>query len=316
MNALHIRTVGDIVSRVGSHLGDTLTFQAVDAAGQPVALSAQEAHVNLQSLSITLSSDALFAAGTRGDPGEVGGLTLLANTFGPGLPEILADPALAEALAAAFARPGPPEPPFGGSLDPTGGSFNLDPNRDGEVRSARAARGRRRSADRLNRLGVDRRAIWGARPAGVELRCDGAAVPAWRPRPIARDGERAARWLSILPVRGGLGARRRAGHGGGAALRQRRPARAAAATAARRAVPTAAAIEAARRFLCPHGGTPMRGGRCRGGGATAAVTGRDLSVRDWDAGLPGGGAPTGALPRGHGPARVLFWNDAVRCLPR
>jgi hypothetical protein len=133
MNAFNIRTLGDIVSRIGSDLGDTLTLQAVDAAGQPVALSAQEAHVNLQSLSIALSSDALFAAGTRGDPGEVGGLTLLANTIGPLLPEILADPVLAEALAAAFVRPGPPEPPFGGSLDPTGGSFNLDPNRDGVV---------------------------------------------------------------------------------------------------------------------------------------------------------------------------------------
>ena len=81
MNAFNIRTLGDIVSRIGSDLGDTLTLQAVDAAGQPVALSAQEAHVNLQSLSIALSSDALFAAGTRGDPGEVGGLTLLANTI-------------------------------------------------------------------------------------------------------------------------------------------------------------------------------------------------------------------------------------------
>jgi hypothetical protein len=133
MNALNIRTLGDIVSRVGSDLGDTLTFQALNAAGQPLALSAQQAHVDLQSLFITLSSDALFAAGTRGDPGEVSGLTILANTFGPRLPEILSDPALAEALGAAFARPGPPEPPFGGSLDPTGGSFNLDPNRDGVV---------------------------------------------------------------------------------------------------------------------------------------------------------------------------------------
>jgi hypothetical protein len=98
-----------------------------------VALSAQQAHANLQSLSITLSSDALFAAGTRGDPGEVGGLTLLAKTFGPLLPEILADPALAGALAGAFTRPGPAGPPFGGSLDPSGGSFSLDPNGDGEA---------------------------------------------------------------------------------------------------------------------------------------------------------------------------------------
>jgi hypothetical protein len=131
LNALNIRTEGDIVSRVGSHLGDTLTFQAVDAAGEPVVLSAQQAHINFESLFANLSSDALFPAGTRGDPGEVSGLTFLANTLGPVVPELLADPALAGALAEVFGRPAPPGLPVGGTLDPAGRFFDLDVNRDG-----------------------------------------------------------------------------------------------------------------------------------------------------------------------------------------
>ncbi len=78
-----------------------------------------------------------------------------------------------------------------------------------------------------------------------------------------------------------------------------------------------AAVEAARRFLCPHGGTPTRGGRCRGGGATAALMpGRDLSVRDWDAGLPAAARKQAPCPEGTAQARPLFWVDAVRCVPR
>ena len=78
-----------------------------------------------------------------------------------------------------------------------------------------------------------------------------------------------------------------------------------------------AAVEAARRFLCPHGGAPTRGGRCRGGGATASVVaGRDLSVRDWAAGLPPAARRQAPCPEGTAQARRLFWTDAVRCVPR
>jgi hypothetical protein len=76
-----------------------------------------------------------------------------------------------------------------------------------------------------------------------------------------------------------------------------------------------AAVEAARRFLCPHGGAPARGGRCRGGGALAA-SGRDPSVRDWDAGLPAAARKQAPCPEGTIQARPLFWSDAVRCVPR
>lgn len=66
----------------------------------------------------------------------------------------------------------------------------------------------------------------------------------------------------------------------------------------------------------------MRGGRCRGGNATAAVAGagilagRDLSVRDWDAGLPVAARRQAPCPEGTTQARAMFWNDATRCLPR
>jgi hypothetical protein len=60
----------------------------------------------------------------------------------------------------------------------------------------------------------------------------------------------------------------------------------------------------------------MRGGRCRGGGATAAVTGGDMSVRDWDSGLPAAIRRQAPCPEGTVRGRVLFWDDAVRCLPR
>ncbi len=93
------------------------------------------------------------------------------------------------------------------------------------------------------------------------------------------------------------------------------------AVSARVAAPNAerAAVEAARRFLCPHGGTPKRGGRCRGGGGTAvasAAGGRDESVRGWDAGLPAVTRRQAPCPGGTVQARVLFWDNAVRCVPR
>jgi hypothetical protein len=93
-----------------------------------------------------------------------------------------------------------------------------------------------------------------------------------------------------------------------------------AAAAARAGGADRAAVEAARRFLCPHGGAPARGGRCRAArpafAASAATAGRDPSVRDWDAGLPAAARRQAPCPEGTVQSRPLFWNDAVRCLPR
>lgn len=85
------------------------------------------------------------------------------------------------------------------------------------------------------------------------------------------------------------------------------------AAAARAGGADRAAVEAARRFLCPHGGTPMRG-RCRGGAAVGA--GREASVRGWDTGLPAPARRQNPCPEGTVRAGVLHWGDAVRCLPK
>jgi hypothetical protein len=129
LNAVNIHTVSDIVSHVGSHLGETLTFPAVDAAGDPVVLSAAESHVNLVSLSATLSNDGLFAAGVRGDPGEVGGLALLANAYGPALADAFAHGAFDSVLG----TPAPTTPASGGVLDLSGRFVDFDADMDGSV---------------------------------------------------------------------------------------------------------------------------------------------------------------------------------------
>jgi hypothetical protein len=129
MNALHVRADADVVSRVGSHLGGTLSFQAVDALGNPVLLSAEDAHVNVESLLATLSSDALFAAGVRGDPVEIGGLALLANAFGP----VLADALAYLDVGATFGQPEPASLPGSGGLDPTGRFYDVDADSDGDT---------------------------------------------------------------------------------------------------------------------------------------------------------------------------------------
>ena len=85
--------------------------------------------------------------------------------------------------------------------------------------------------------------------------------------------------------------------------------------------PSAAAIEAARRYLCPNGGTPQRavgrrGGRCAPamGGFGGGGVGGDSEMPGWDTGLPaprGGQAPCppGTTP---GPSAQA---GAVRCVP-
>lgn len=85
INALNIRTEGDLVSRIGSHVGETLSFQAVDANGSPIAVTAADAHVNVVSLLRTLPDPTLFNAGVRGAPEEVSGFALVANALGRGI---------------------------------------------------------------------------------------------------------------------------------------------------------------------------------------------------------------------------------------
>ncbi|WP_235907861.1 hypothetical protein [Siccirubricoccus phaeus] len=76
------------------------------------------------------------------------------------------------------------------------------------------------------------------------------------------------------------------------------------------------AMEAARRFLCPHGGAPVPGqrGRCR----PARVPGPPVAGggAGWDAGLPPPSHQQGACPEGTRPAAVLGQPGMQRCLAR
>ena len=75
---------------------------------------------------------------------------------------------------------------------------------------------------------------------------------------------------------------------------------------------SAAALEAARRFLCPNGGSPRRGGRCAP--PAAGGMGDDPEVIGWDRGIATPSraqrpCPDGTRPDGTAQAGV------TRCVP-
>jgi hypothetical protein len=128
ITALNLRTDGDLVSRIGSHIGATLTLPALDAQGRLVELDPAEAHVNAVSLLQVLESDALFARGVAGPPAEISGFAAIA------------DPAAEGVIAAwrAADQPGeevPPELQFPGaaSFDATGTVWSVDADENGTV---------------------------------------------------------------------------------------------------------------------------------------------------------------------------------------
>jgi hypothetical protein len=93
------------------------------------------------------------------------------------------------------------------------------------------------------------------------------------------------------------------------------------AATAREAAPhgvSAAALLAARQFLCPHGGAPVPGqrGRCRpargdaGGGTVAG------GLAGWDAGLPPAARSQAACPPGTAAEPVPDRPATTRCVPR
>ncbi|MBC7433290.1 MAG: hypothetical protein H7345_14605 [Rubritepida sp.] len=91
-------------------------------------------------------------------------------------------------------------------------------------------------------------------------------------------------------------------------------------TAQRRGL-SQAGVEAARRFLCPNGGTPQRvvagrrGGRCSpapGGGGGAG--GGDNSLPGWDQGLPAPNRGQTPCPPGT-TAAASAQAAATRCVP-
>jgi hypothetical protein len=128
IEAVNIRTEGDIVSRIGSHLGATLTFPARDEQGQEVQLSAAEAHVNVLSLLQNLSSDAFFAEGVFGPPAEIGGFALASNAAAD---EVIA---LWRVIGGEEDEVAQPLQITGtASLDPTRTTWSLDADDNGSV---------------------------------------------------------------------------------------------------------------------------------------------------------------------------------------
>jgi len=72
--------------------------------------------------------------------------------------------------------------------------------------------------------------------------------------------------------------------------------------------PSAAQMEAIRRWLCPHGGSPVRGapGRCD----------RAMDRTPWDSGLPAAQREAAAAcPAGTQPVLARGHRDIIRCLP-
>lgn len=129
IEAVNIRTEGDIVSRIGSHLGATLTFPARDATGQVVAVNAAEAHVNALSLLQNLSSDALFSEGVFGPPAEIAGFALASNAAAD---EVIALwRAIGATEEAEIARP--LQITGTASLDPARRTWSLDADDNGSV---------------------------------------------------------------------------------------------------------------------------------------------------------------------------------------
>lgn len=84
---------------------------------------------------------------------------------------------------------------------------------------------------------------------------------------------------------------------------------------------SAGAIAAARAYLCPNGGTPMRGGRCRGGagigmagGGLTGLMGDDPSIIGWDRDLPPPSRAQAPCPPGSRPVAARDQPNVTRCL--
>ena len=79
--------------------------------------------------------------------------------------------------------------------------------------------------------------------------------------------------------------------------------------------PSSSALEAARRYLCPNGGTPRRGGRCSPGGGAGLLGGSDPEVRGWDRGLAPANRAQQPCPIGTQPGVARDNPGVTRCLP-
>ncbi|EHL97242.1 hypothetical protein HMPREF9946_04340 [Acetobacteraceae bacterium AT-5844] len=82
--------------------------------------------------------------------------------------------------------------------------------------------------------------------------------------------------------------------------------------------PTAAQLQELRRWLCPNGGSPVRGapGRCDGArGRGGGGGGFGQPVPGWDRGLPAATRVQTACPEGTRAVTARGHDDVTRCLP-
>jgi len=128
IEALNIRTDGDVVSRIGSQIGATLTLPGLDANGNVVTLSPADAHVNIGSLLQNLSSDERFAQGVHGAPAEISGFAAVSDAA--------ADQVIAAWIASGQHDDQTPthlQMPGTASFDPTGTVWSLDADNNGSA---------------------------------------------------------------------------------------------------------------------------------------------------------------------------------------
>lgn len=126
IEAVNLRTDGDLVTRIGSHIGATKTLPALDEAGNPTVFDPATAHVNVASLLQALSSDAIYDAAPIGAPAEIGGFATASNAASDALAEFW--------LASGEAETGAPRAlqiPGEASLDPTRTRWSLDVDTNG-----------------------------------------------------------------------------------------------------------------------------------------------------------------------------------------
>jgi hypothetical protein len=125
---LNIRTEGDVVSRIGSHIGSTWTLPALDANGNVVQLDAADAHVNIVSLLQNISDDTLFSRGREGAPAEISGFAAASNAASDAaIDAYLASDPSGETTPSRLQVPG------NASFDPTGTVYSLDADENGTV---------------------------------------------------------------------------------------------------------------------------------------------------------------------------------------
>lgn len=76
-----------------------------------------------------------------------------------------------------------------------------------------------------------------------------------------------------------------------------------------------AALEAARRFLCPNGGTPQGRGRCAPRAGTGLSSDVDPAVRGWDRGIAPATRAQRACPEGTRTDTAVANPGVTRCVP-